>query len=229
VVDWNVKTIGRISAVALAFLVVSTAPIWLRTVSFFDVRQVEVLGARYLDAGTIVSSLHLREGHNLYESLTALENNVSGVAGVELVEIERRLPATLLVTIVERTPVAFVPGLDGMIALDAQARPLPYDPAAVRLDLPVVATTDAALTGTIALVRGLDANMFAEVVGARISDEDNIVLEFPGQSVIFESTPSIGDILKITVVRQHLRETDAAYDQLDARFDGLVVARRPEA
>jgi cell division protein FtsQ len=229
VVDWNRKTVGRISAAGLVLLLVSTAPLWLRTVSFFDVRQVEVLGARYIEAGTIVSSLQLRDGHSLYESLTELEENVSGISGVESVTIERRLPATLRVAVVERTPIALVPGQDGMIALDAGAHPLPYNPAIVHLDLPVVPTTDAALTGIIALVRGLDANMFAQVVGARRNDEHNIVLEFPGQDVVLGSTPSIGDILKITVVRQHLAETDAVYDQLDARFDGVVVARRPRA
>ena len=227
--DWSRQLISRISAVVLTALIVSTAPFWLRTLSFFDVRQVEVLGARYLEGGTIVASLQLEEGRSIYESLSALESRVSGVPGVEAVQIDRRLPATLRVAIVERTPIALVQGREGMIALDARAHPLPYNPTRVHLDLPVVATTDIALTGTIALVRGLDATMFAEVLSARRNGEDDIVLEFPEQSVIFEATPSIGDILKITAVRRHLAQTGAVYDRLDARFDGLVVARRPRA
>jgi cell division protein FtsQ len=228
VADWAGRKIGRIAAAVGVLGVILTAPLWLRTVGFFEVRQVEVLGARYLEAGTIVTSLEIGDGFNLYSPMGVLEQRVSGVDGVDAVEIERRLPGTLRVAIVERTPVALVPGQDGMVALDELARSLPYDPARVHMDLPVVATADAALTGTIALVRGLDAQMFAEVIGARRNEDDNIVLEFAAQSVIFESTPSIGDILKITAVRRHLEGTADTYDWLDARFDGIVVARRPQ-
>lgn len=220
---------GRVAIVLLSGALLTTAPLWLRTVSFFDVRQVEIVGLRYIEAGTIVSNLDLEEGYNLYESLGPLERKIAGVAGVEAVEIQRHLPATLRVAIVERTPVAFVPGREGLIVLDTEARPLPYDPARVRLDLPLVAATDGALVGVVALVRGLDAEMYAEVIAARRNEDGDVVLQFRGQTVVFKAIPTIGDILKVTVVRRHLAETGAVFDRLDARFDGLVVARRPQA
>ncbi len=227
-VDPVLKRRGRLALVVVVVLLLLSSPLWLRTVSFFDVRRVEVIGARYLDAETIVANLHLDAGHSIYRPLGALKAKVFGVAGVEAVEIERHLPATLRIAIVERTPVALVPAQDGMIALDSEARPLPYDPARVSLDLPVVATTDKALTDAISLVRGLDASMYTEVIGARRNEDGNILLEFHGQSVVLGSTPSIGDILKVTAVRRHLAETGAVYDLLDARFEGSVVARRPQ-
>lgn len=223
----EMRRTGRVTVVLVIVSLLATAPLWLRTVSFFDVRQVEILGLRYIEAGTILSNLDLAEGHNIYESLGPLESKIAGIAGVEAVEIVRHLPATLRVAIVERNPVAFVPGQDGLVVLDSEARPLPYDPARVHIDLPVVAATDRALVAVVALVRGLDAEMYAEVMAARRTEDGDIVLEFRGQMVVFKAAPTIGDILKVTAVRRHLAETGAVYDRLDARFDGLVVARRP--
>jgi hypothetical protein len=58
---------------------------------------------------------------------------------VKSVRVGRRLPDGLRITVTERTPIALGP-TPTLEPMDAEGRRLPLDPAAFRLDLPVIHT-----------------------------------------------------------------------------------------
>lgn len=209
-----------------ALLVVGlAAPLGLRHMAFFQVRRVEVVGARYLDPAHVVDALGLGERQNLFDPVAEAQARVAAVPGVVEARIGRRIPGTLRVTVIEREPVGFVPGRAGMVALDCDAATLPYDPARSGLMLPIVERADSVLLRALCVVRASDSALYAAVRTARAGGGGSVMLELEGQRVRLSAMPSTADVAALALVRRHLAETGQAFAELDARFRGLVYAR----
>src|SRR5215210_2208734 len=88
------------------------APLALRHVGFFRLRQVEVVGVRYLAPDSMLNELAIRADQNVFDDTGEIQARAAGIAGVVNVTIQRRLPGTLRISVVERVPVAFVPEAD---------------------------------------------------------------------------------------------------------------------
>ncbi|MCH7777418.1 MAG: FtsQ-type POTRA domain-containing protein, partial [Gemmatimonadetes bacterium] len=138
------------AVILLGFL---ATPHLLRRVTFFRVRQVELIGVRYIAPDALLETLGLRQDQNVFDDFEAAEERVLRLAGIVQVRIRRRLPGTLRVEVSERIPLAFVSGPEGLVTLDVWARPLPYDPTASSVDLPIVARPDTLLVGALGAVR----------------------------------------------------------------------------
>lgn len=210
-----------------AFMVLG--PALLRQVAFFRVRQVELVGVRYLAPETVLEALALERDRHLFDDADDLERRAAAIPGVVAARVTRRLPATLRVEIVERVPVAFVPTPEGLVALDADGARLPYDPATGALDLPVVPRPDSILIRTLALVRAADSALYQAVDAARRGRGQTVVLELETQEVLLNAMPRTSDIRALDAVRRHLVETGRPFTQLDARFAGWIVVRRGRA
>lgn len=219
---------GVVLVAALAVLtgaVVGT-PRLLRRMSFFRVRQVQLLGVRYLAQDSVLAALRLRPDQNVFDDTAALERRVAAMAGVVSARVDRRLPATLKVTVVERLPVAFAVGPDRLVPLDEEGRPLPYDPAATGLDLPVISRADSLLVRTLSVLRLADSTLFQDVDGARRGARGGVALELGPRQVLLAGVPTAEEVVAIGAVRRHLAASGRRYAELDARFDGWVVVRR---
>lgn len=73
----------------------------------FDVRTVEVLGAVHTSPEEIDSIVKRYTGVNLFQiDIARVQHDLSGLTWVRRIEIEKKLPDTLRVRIVERVPVA---------------------------------------------------------------------------------------------------------------------------
>jgi len=219
----------RIAVLATAAVAaVALVPVIAREVPFFRIRRIELVGVRYLDPQRVVTALGLTPEQNLFDPLGDARVGLEDVAGVVSVELDRRLPGTLRVTVVERLPAAFVSGEGGMIALDCIGRPLPYDPAASGLDLPLVPRADSALVRTLCLVRAADSALYQQVEFARDAGdgEGAVTLELGQQRVLLRSLPTTEEIIAVGAVRRHLAAARRDAAELDARFAGWVVARR---
>ncbi len=216
------------AALAALGAVVWGGPSILRHVAFFRVRQVELIGVKYLAPDSVLAGLGLSAAANLFDDAGAIERRATDLPGVVNARVERRLPGTLRVTLVERVPIAFAPGPDRLVALDADGRPLPYDPAASGLDLPVMPRPDTLLLRTLAVVRFTDSTLFREVGTARrmAAGSAALVLEVNGGRVLFGGVPSADDIRVVGAVRRHLAQTGRPYRELDTRYEGWVVVRR---
>src|SRR3954447_17898125 len=102
----------RRGAVALAALVVLASPWWARFIasqlSFFRVRRVEIVGIRYLSPNDILTRLRVDTMWSVWDDPTPLEQRVAAHPQVANVSINRKLPGTLVVNVVENMPIAMV-------------------------------------------------------------------------------------------------------------------------
>src|SRR3989442_4268450 len=107
------------------------APIVLRRLTMFRVRQIELVGVRNLAPDAVIAALRLGPRASVFGDTRLLADRVRGLAGVAEVRVVRRLPAVLSVELREVEPAALVPAPRGsgrgLVAVDAAGRPLPVD------------------------------------------------------------------------------------------------------
>jgi cell division protein FtsQ len=215
-----------VGAGALVLGGVLLGPLALRRMSFFQVRRVELVGTRYLSPEQLTARLGLRADQNLFDDTGAIERRARQVAGVVSARVERRLPGTLRITVVEQVPLALAPGPGGLIPLGATGQPLPYDPAATGLDLPLVPRADSLVLGALARVREADSTLYQEVQTAQRGSSGGVILELGQRRVMLRGVPTSEEVAAVEAVRRHLAASGRPYAELDARFGGWVVARR---
>ncbi|HVB35461.1 MAG TPA: FtsQ-type POTRA domain-containing protein [Patescibacteria group bacterium] len=121
--------------------------------------QIEIAGAQYVPRGELTSIFAADIGRSilrvpLNQRLTAIEQ----IPWVRTAVVERVLPNRLYVSIVERTPIAFLSTRSGMKVIDADGVILDR-PAGAHFNLPVVSGIDA---GTPAAERVGRLEMFSE-------------------------------------------------------------------
>jgi len=216
-------------------VVVLTAPWWgpvvLARFRFFEVRRVEVRGTHYLAPATVVAALGLGRGASVWAGTAAMERRVGALAGVKAVDVGRRVPSTLVVTVTEVEPVALAVAPEGLVPVDDSGRPLPYDPATVPVDAPVVAKADAPLLAALATVRATDLGLFADIAVARSAAGGSVVLELGGgQGRLRVATPLDPAVVRaLSAVRRDLAARRQPWAELDGRFHGWIVVRRAGA
>ena len=218
--------LAGVVAVAALAAVVWGGPVLLSRMSFFRVRQVELIGVKYLAPDSVLSRLGLSRTANLFDDAGVIERRAADLPGVVSATVERRLPGTLRVTVVEQVPVAFAPGADRLVAMDGDGKTLPYDAATSGLDLPVMAWPDSLLLRTLAVVRSTDSTLFRDVDGVRRATGGGLVLELGGRRLLLEGVPAPEDVRAVSAVRRHLAQSGRTYRELDARYEGWVVVRR---
>lgn len=222
--------VRRILIVAAIPLVV-TAPWWgplvLRRFRFFEVRRIEVVGARYLAPTTITAALGLTSGASVWEDKGGMERRVRTLGGIETVRVSRRLPSTLRVEVTEVEPVALAQGPTGLVPVARDGRPLPYDPALGPVDAPVVERAAAPLIAALATVQETDPGLYADVAAARTDGGEGgeVVLELDNGRLRLATPVDPAVVHAVAAVRRDLRNHGQAWRELDGRFNGWVVAR----
>ncbi len=221
---WRLPALGAGGLVALAALWVG-GPMVLNRMEFFRIRRIEVSGARNHSAQTVVDALMLGRRSSVFDDLEAMERRVARLPAVERVDVGRRLPGTLLVSLVETDPVALAPQRNGALApIDLRGRLLPYDPAQAAPDVPIAASADSLLARVLGVIREADPELFARLAtGMRVRDD--IVLEADGRRLWFTGTATAEDVRAVTAVAEDLARKRRGWRELDARFAGQVVVR----
>lgn len=207
--------------VALTFL----APLALRKIDFFRVRQIEVVGLQYLDHRVVLQSLELAPDRTVFHSPKEIIERGMAIPGVEGVEVERRLPGTLRITFEERAPVALEITDSGLVPLDEGGQALPYDPLVSGMDLPLVDRADPVLIRTLAVVRSTDLALFRDAESASIRGDSTVAIQLADQVLLLHGVPSIERLEDIAAVRRRLEEEPRPASEIDARFDGWVIVR----
>jgi hypothetical protein len=202
-------------------------PLALRPMVFFGVRRVQVAGARYLAPETVVQAMGLRAGANVFDDLRVLERRVEGMGGITQVKVRRRLPATLLVEVVEEEPVALAQGPDGLVPLAKDGRPLPYDVARGPVDAPIVESGDRALLEALNRIQITDLGLYADVVAARARGGE-VLLDLTQGRVRLDLPVDPEIVRSISAVRGDLAGRAIAWRELDGRFGKWVVVRKDE-
>lgn len=230
-------------ATAVAAVVATELPALLRDVELFRVRDVGLEGGRFLDEDEATEVAAIPAGASVWDDPAPWEARLRGHPLVRDVRIRRELPGTLVMEVDERVPVAFAP-TPVLRPVDARGEPLPLDPAAHALDLPVLRPPpggDDPVPGAVRLreLAGEVARLgeIAPVLAARIS-EVGIDEEGRGLTVRL-GKPGVTVRFRRPVTRRRAREAllvlaDAVTrrgglvpESVDLRFADQVVVRYP--
>lgn len=216
------------AVVALAVLVAG-APWWgarlLSHLSYFQLRRVEVYGRQFIQPAEVLARLRVDTNTSIWTDLGVLERRVAAHPQVRSVEIERKLPGTLVVRLTENLPVAFVPVRQGLQVVDADGRTLPIDPSRTSVDLPVVARADIAMLHLLADVRARTPELFDRISTVRRDGRDELALALPDVTVRAMADVSARRLADIIPVEHDLARRHARVAELDLRFRDQVIAR----
>jgi cell division septal protein FtsQ len=201
------------------------APAVLNKMEFFRIRRIEVSGATHHTPRAIVDALLLGRRSSVFDDLEAMERRIARLPAVETAEVGRRLPGTLVVSVVEIEPVALAPQRNGtLVPIDLAGRPLPYDPAQTGADLPIAASADSLVARVLGMVRETDPSLFARVTtGLRVRDD--VVLETEGRRLWFTAGATADDVRAVVAVADDLTRRGRGWRELDGRFAGQIVVR----
>ena len=227
---WRRRALVGVTGSALLVLFWLGAPLVLRRLAMFRVRQIELVGVRSLAPDAVIAALRLGPRASVFGDTRLLADRVRGLAGVAEARVVRRLPAVLSVELREVEPAALVAAPRGsgrgLVAVDAAGRPLPFDPARSGLDLPIAASADSGVVGVLALIQSVDPALFQTITGARGFARGGVLLEIGPRRVLVGRDAGPEVIRAVVLVAQDLAAKGRAYVELDARFAGQVVVRR---
>jgi len=239
----RLRNIGwRIPTAALALLVFVAIPWWgpllLSQLGYFHVRQVEIDGAVYAQPSRIIARIRVDTTMSIWMNLAPIERRVASDPQVRSVAIERKLPGTLVVRLVENQPVALVEGgstakgtTDAMRVVDAAGRALPIDPSRTNIDLPVVESTDPSVLQLLADARAHEPRLYAQIssvrrgartTGGATSELDVTLPSVMVRALVGVSAARLADVIPVEadLARRHARVAE-----LDLRYRDQVIAR----
>jgi cell division septal protein FtsQ len=215
--------VGLVAALAAWVL----GPRLLRHVGFFRVRQVELVGVRYLAPDAVIGALHLGPSASMFDDLDPLTERLQGLPGIAEARIVRRFPGALKLMVREEEAVALVPGVAGgpLTVVDGAGRPMPFDPSRGAPDLPVASSADTDLVSVLALVQSVGPSLFESISTAR-ADRNTVTLQLSGRRLLVRRDVGPEVIRVLESVAHDLAVRGRPYAELDARFAGQVVVRR---
>ena len=220
---------GAIAVLVVAVLATGVVfgPGALRRVAFFRVRQVEVMGARYLDEVEVARRLGLRSDASTFDRLAGVRVAAAAIPGVLSVSVERRLPGTLRVTIREATPVALADQADRLVLIDSNGRALPFDPTRVPASLPI-AVKDAAVATLLARMMRTDLSLYGSIDAARL-DRGDVLLEIGARHIRLRPQADAAVLYAVSAVMTYLNKSAIAWREIDARYHRRVFVQKGTA
>ncbi|PJJ56022.1 cell division protein FtsQ [Mumia flava] len=216
---WRARLVrARPWLLALLGLGLVAVAVWVVAgTSVLGVDDVEVDGNRTVDAQVVVDAAEVVTGTPLVRLDTdAIRERVATVPQVASVEVRRRLPGTVVVTVVERTPVAEVTiaGETLLLADDGVV----YPPAGrVPGRLPAVEVADrvrdrdAALSEVAAAISAMEESVARRVSEVQVRSRDGITLSLRDGAVVEWGSADQPE-LKAEVLGVLLAQKAARYD-----------------
>ena len=223
--------VARIVFAVAALLVLVSLP-WvgpraLSSLAFFRVRKVEIRGATYVPASEVLRRLHLDSTASVFDDPGPLLARLRAHPQIREVEIDRRLPATLIVRVRENMPIALIPVTKGFVVVDGEGRQLPIDPSATALDLPILAARDTALARLLAELRASYPSLFARVSEIRREGRTELVVRLADARVRALAGLTADRLAEVTPVEADLARRHLRVAELDLRYRDQVIARLP--
>ena len=204
-------------------------PIVLRQFAFFRVRKVEVLGARYTPVSDVLDRLHVDTMRSVWDPTGPLVQRVQTHPQVEHATVTRKLPGTLVVELTERRPVALVPTVTGLAAVDERGRRLPLDPSRTPVDVPVVTATprDTAVYHLLGAMQREAPRLYAQLSTITRIGNDEILLRIGNIGVRAMTSVTLARLSDIEPVERDLARRQVRAAELDLRYRDQVIARLP--
>ncbi|BDZ47351.1 FtsQ-type POTRA domain-containing protein [Naasia aerilata] len=195
----------------------------------FALRDIEVQGASRVPPAAIVDALSGELGRPLpLVDAGAVRSALSKFPLIETYTTESRPPGTLVVRIVERTPVAVVAAGAAFDLVDSAGVVLdttPTRPAGFPIiDLQGAGRTDVPFTAAAAVLVALPADLRAQVdsITARTTDDVSLVLT-GGQRVVWGSAAD--SVRKAQHLAALLRQAPTNVSEYDVSSPGVGILR----
>jgi cell division protein FtsQ len=221
----------RLAIVAAILVLTAGAPFWgpllLRQLSFFRVRRVEIIGARYVPAADILQRLRVDTTASVWDPTKPLEARLASHPQLRHVRVRRKLPGTLVVEVEENPPVALVAGNDGFRAYDASGAALPVDLARTPIDAPVLARRDLGVLHLLGALRNEAPAIYDRVSEVRVAGADELVLDVAGTPVRTMRDVSATRLADVEPVEEDLARRGLRAAEIDLRYRDQVIARLP--
>lgn len=219
----------KLALVGIAALLILTIPLWaplfMRRMDFFRVRRLEIVGTRYIPTADIVARAHVDTTRSVWDPMGPITDRVKTHPGVERVEVSRKLPGTLVITVTEYQPIALVPGPQGFRVFDERGVALPIDPSRVDVDAPVLATADPALLRLLAGMKRSLTPLYRRVSEVKRVGAHELLFQLDDGPVRATSTVSLEDLHQIDAVQDDLRKRGVHVIELDLRYKDQIIAR----
>jgi cell division septal protein FtsQ len=217
---------------------IGQAPELLAGIELFRVEEVEVEGARFLDRGQAVAWAAFPPGLSVWDDLGPAEARLEAHPLVLEARIRRKLPRTLVVHLREREPVALYP-TPVLVPVDGEGRRLPIDPAAHRLDLPLLVRGPESraldqqalrtLAGEVVRLGSLEPRLAASLSDLALDPWGDVELRLAAPPVVLRYRPPLTPArlregLQVLADARE-RTPDRPLVSVDLRFADQVVVR----
>ena len=221
----------RLALAGVAVILLLGAPFWgplvLRQLSFFRVRKVEIIGARYVPVGDIMDRLHVDTTASVWDPTGPLVGRLASHPQLHTVTVRRKLPGTLVVEVQENPPIALVATSDGLRAYDARGTLLPIDLARTPIDAPILPRRDVELLHLLNVLRNEAPALYDRLSEIRITAPDEVVFQMGGTPVRAMRDVSPARLAEITPVEDDLARRGLHAAEIDLRYRDQVIARLP--
>lgn len=221
----------RLMLLAAALVLIAGAPFWgpllLRQLSFFRVRKVEIIGARYVTVGEVIDRLHVDTTASIWDPTGPLAARLASHPQLRRVSVRRKLPGTLVVDIEENPPVALVATNDGLMAYDARGVALPIDLARTPIDAPILPRRDLGVLAFLGLLRTEAPALYDRVSEIRVVGADEVMIDLDGTPVRAMRDISTARLAEVEPVEEDLARRGFRAAELDLRYKDQVIARLP--
>ena len=225
-------------AAALVTGTAAATPFLLRKLDAFQVQRVAVAGNRYLPATDAVIASGITRTNNVFEKPDAWERKLTRHPLIHSARVERQLPGTLVLHLVEAVPVALMAMPDlRPVSVDGVLLPVP---AHHPLDLPVLSSTHARVRGaqildapTLAALGALvrlqedEPELSERISEAHVrADALRLVLRAPAGAeawIALHGNGAAARQVKVALADLTARSEAHLLERVDARFADQVV------
>lgn len=208
----------------------------------FNVRNVTVEGARYINPEKIIETACIELETNIYEiDIEGISQTLENAFAAEDFTVFRRLPNTVVIEVRERKPVALL-NMKTLVGVDENGVPLPHVGADMVESLPIISgirTVSSLSDSTVKerLLKGLSMldriSKDAPSVYTRISEVDvsnmasmGICLVDNGLEVIIGDSDWSKKIPVLDKVINEVTRRKEAVKAVDIRYGGKVFVRK---
>ncbi|HEY7461375.1 MAG TPA: cell division protein FtsQ/DivIB [Gemmatimonadota bacterium] len=213
---------------------------------FFRVREITFHGLVHARPAVLVAEAGLARPRSMFDDFAFVVANLSRDPLIREVRVRRELPARLVVEVRERSPAAYWGADSGVVAIDAEGRVLPLDPARYGWDLPVLVAPWDTAGGTPGvqagrLVDGDARALLRLVIGIRdrvpevsrristaeLERGDRVVLHLMGEGgeVRLRLETPIDKVALLPDVLRDLKLKRQGFASLDLSFQDQIVVR----
>ena len=220
----------RIIALLMLLLLIAPAS-WLARkaasrMDFFRLKSVAVEGNRYLSADSVMQRLRVDTTRSVFDDTGPLVERIKSMPQISEVEIRRRLPGTLVVSIRENLPIALAPSPRGLEPVDSAGRVLPIDPSAADIDLPIANQRDKAVLELLSRARSENPIVYHRISEISRDGKDGIIIRLAPplrvRALLGVSVERLSDIFPVESDLIRRRENVA---EIDLRYRDQVIAR----